>query len=216
MKLLAILLALTATAGATAAEDIVPRAFPKDRYAETKSKSPFVLETKVAEPEVAKVNPFLNLYLRMVSKKDGKDYILIQRIGEERTLDPFIGNEPGPQGYTVKEVRVGSSFRETKVVLQQGTEIGEIGYKVETINAPPAAPQQPRGPGPGGAFKPGSGMQPQQQQQAVRVAQPPMPVQNVPRPAGSVPLPTAPAPVIPATPGAPSTSIRSRGRPVGN
>ena len=126
MKALPILILLSAAA---CADDLIPQPFPKDRYNDTVGKSPFVLETKVAEPAAPVVNPFQNLYLRSVSKADEKDYVLIQRLGEERTMKPFIGNEPGDDGFVVKSVRVGSSFRETKVVLQKGSDIGEIGFK---------------------------------------------------------------------------------------
>jgi hypothetical protein len=209
MKPLAIFLALTAVAGA---ENILPKALPKDRYAETIGKSPFVLETKAAEPEVAQVNPFQNLYLRSVSKADGKDYVLVQRLGEERPLKPFIGNESGDDGYVVKSVRIGNSFRETKVVLQKGSETGEIGFKEDTINAPPAAPAgQNRGTAqPGQAPRPGMPPMPTQVP-AVRATQPAIPVQAVPRPGGAMPMPqpTAPQPMkTPQTPGAPNGRVR--------
>jgi hypothetical protein len=209
MKLLAIFLALTAVAGA---EDILPKALPKDRYAETIGKSPFVLETKAAEPEVAQVNPFQNLYLRSVSKADGKDYVLVQRLGEEHPLKPFIGDAPGDDGYIVKSVRVGNSFRETKVVLQKGSETGEIGFKEDTINAPPAAPAgQNRGAAtqPGQPPRPGAPMP--TQVPAVRPTQPGIPVQAVPRPGGAMPMPqpVAPQPMkTPQTPGAPNGRVR--------
>jgi len=211
MKPLAIFLALTAAAGA---EDILPQALPKDRYVETIGKSPFVLETKAAEPEVAQVNPFQNLYLRSVSKADGKDYVLAQRLGEERPLKPFIGSEPGDDGYLVKSVRVGNSFRETKVVLQKGSETGEIGFKEDTINAPPAAPAgqnrgAPQPPQPGQPPRPGVPMP--TQAPAVRPTQPSVPVQAVPRPGGAMPMPqpAAPQPMkIPQTPGAPNGRVR--------
>ncbi len=52
MKPLAILLLLGAAAGA---DDLLPQSFPKDRYVKTIAKSPFILETKAAEPEAPKV-----------------------------------------------------------------------------------------------------------------------------------------------------------------
>ena len=203
MKTLAILLSLTAVAGAV---ELIPQAFPKERYVETKAKSPFVLETKVAEAPVVAKNPFENLYVRIIGKADGKDYVLIQRIGEERAMKPFIGNEPGTENLTVKEVRSGGSFRETKVVLQQGDLTGEVGFKQDSINLPPAAPQG-RAQMPGGP-KPGQNTMPPGMQQAVRPS-PGGTVQAVPRPGGAVPLPTAPQNVnIPKTPGAPQRPIR--------
>ncbi len=82
MKSLAVLLSLTV---AVVADDTIPQALPKARYEDTLGKSPFVLETKAAEVVVVEdKNPFQNLYLRGIGKADGKDYVLIQRLGEER------------------------------------------------------------------------------------------------------------------------------------
>ena len=204
MKPLAILLLLTAAAGA---DDLIPQAFPRERYNDTIGKSPFVLETKVVEQAAPAVNPFQNLYLRTVAKADGKDYVLVQRLGEERPMKAFIGNEPGAEEFSVKSVRVGESFRQTKVVLQKGTDIGEIGFKEDTINAPPAAPAAPggvRGPGQPGAFPKPGGMPMPTQVAPVRNTIINTPVQAIPRPgggAGAVPLPP-PQPVkIPQLPG---------------
>ena len=205
MNPLAVILALSAVAGA---DDILPQALPKDRYTETLGKSPFVLETKSTDaPTVEKVNPFQSLYLRGISTEAGKDYILIQRLGEERPM-LFTGNEPGPDELAVQSVRNGNTFRETKVVLKKGTETGEIGFKEDTLNAPPpAAPGAARGPGMPGQFpKPGpSNVLPQMQ--AIR---PPLPgaiPQPVPRPQGAVPQPIN----IPQIPGTPQTRLRSGG-----
>jgi hypothetical protein len=206
MKPLAIFLALAATAGA---DDIVPKAFPKDRYAETFRKSPFVLETKSTDVATDKSNPFQNLYLRGVGKADGKDHILIQRLGEERPMQ-FVINEPGPDELTVKSVRFGNSFRETKVVLQKGTETGEVGFKEDTINAPPPAAGQNRtAPQPGQFPKPGAPMP--QQIPAVRPGQVATPVQPVPRPGGAVPMPQPTN--IPQPPGAVHGRVN---RPINN
>ena len=203
MKPLAILLLLTAAAGA---DDFIPQAFPKERYNGTIGKSPFVLETKVVEQAAPAVNPFQNLYLRTVAKADGKDYVLIQRLGEERPMKAFIGNEPGTDEFSVKSVRVGDSFRQTKVVLQKGTDIGEIGFKEDTINAPPVAPVAPggvRGPALQGTFPKPGGMPMPTQVAPVRNTIINTPVQAIPRPAGNVgavPLPPPQSLRLPQTP----------------
>ncbi len=206
MKPLAILLLLGATANA---DDLLPQSFAKDRYAKTLAKSPFVLETKSAEPEAPKVNPFQNLYLRGVGKADGKDYVLIQRLGEERPMKPFIANEPGDDGYVVKLVRFGSNFCETKVVLEKGPDTGEVGFKEDTINAPPAAPNAGRGPGmPGQIQKPGMPPIPMPVQAPAVRAQMVMPANPIPRPGGSA----VPAPMTQS----PTSIQKSRSRPIGN
>ena len=202
MKPLAIFFALSAVAGA---DDILPQALPKDRYAETMGKSPFVLETKSDAPAAEKVNPFQNLFLRGVEKLDGIDYVLVQRLGEERPMR-FTGNDPGADELAVQSVRVGNTFRETRVVLKKGSETGEIGFKEDTLNAPPpAAAGAQRGPGVPGQFpKPGATMPPQMP--TVRPPQPTTVQQPVPRPQGSVPMPQ---PVnVPQIPGAPKGRLR--------
>lgn len=217
MNALPILILLTAAAGA---DDLIPQAFPKDRYNDTIGKSPFVLETKVAEPTTPVVNPFQNLYVSLVSKDDGKDYVLIKRIGEERALKAFVGSEPGDDGYMVKSVRNGSTVRETKVVLQKGSDIGEIGFK-EDSNTPPPIPNAGRGPGfPGGMPKPGGPM-PMPQMPGVQPRPPQItPVQQpVPRPGGgtsSAQFPVQKPITIPQTPGGGGGSVRTRPRTINN
>lgn len=198
MKPLAILLALTAP---SLALDAIPKAFPKERYAETLKTSPFVIETKVEAPTPeVKISPFQNLYLRGIGKADGKDYVLVQRLGEERTMR-FIGNEPGPDGITVKSVRQGDHYRETRVILQRGVESGEVGFKEDSINSPPPAPGGNKATGPAAIFpKPGGGPPggvpfPQVQVPANRTTTaPPMPGSAVPRPTTAVPTAPAEAP----------------------
>ncbi|MEO6739687.1 MAG: hypothetical protein ABIP20_05505 [Chthoniobacteraceae bacterium] len=204
MKPLAVLLLLTAAA---AADDLLPQAFPKDRYAATLGKSPFVLETKVVEQAVAPENPFQNLYLRSISKADGKDYVIIQRLGEERPMKPFIGNEPDAEGYTVTAVRIGNSFRETKVVLQKGSNVGEIPFK-EDSNTPPPPANPARNPGMPGAFpKPVNTAMPQSP--AIRTLQVTPPSQPIPRPntPNAVPMPPQNIPQIPG--GSPRARLRT-------
>ena len=206
MKLLAILLLLTAAAGA---DDLIPQAFPRERYNDTIGKSPFVLETKVVEQAAPAVNPFQNLYLRTVAKADGKDYVLIQRLGEERPMKAFIGNEPGAEEFSVKSVLAGDSFRDTKVVLQKGTDMGTIGFKEDTISMPPAAANAGRGPMmPGMPQKPGGGPVPQVP--TMRQPQIAAPSQPIPRPGGGAPVALPqPQPSIPQLPGGvPRTRLR--------
>jgi len=215
MKPLAILLACPAAAAFAATDDIIPKPFPKDRYVETAKKSPFVLETKAAEPEAAKVNVFQNLHLSGVGKADGKDYVLVKRLGEDRAMR-FIGNEPGSDGISVKSVRLGDNFRETKVVLQKDGETGEIGFKEDTINAPPAAPGGRQTVLPGQFPKPGNPMP------AQRNFPPGTPgaVQSVPRPGSAVPAPPMPQPnaaqpaTLPQPPSGPP--VRNRVRAINN
>jgi hypothetical protein len=205
MKPLLILLAVTVAARA---EDFIPKAFDKARYAETVGKSPFVLETKVeAVKEPDRVSPFANLYLRGITKDPtGKDSVLLQRLGEERAIR-LIGTETGDDGLSVKAVKVGSNFRETSVTLMKGMEMGEVKFKEESLNSPPPAAPGAKGPGglPMPTTKPGSPMP---------TGMPPFPgarppttnagAMAIPRPQVPVPTPIA----APQAPGAPRQRVR--------
>ena len=196
MKPLAVL-SLLAAAGIVRAEvEIFPTPFGKDRYAETLAKSPFVIETKVVEePKVEKVNPFKDLYLRGIGKADGKDYVLIQRLGEDKAMR-FFGNEleAGHDELLVKTVKIGSNFRETKVMMQKGMETGEIGFKEEAITAAPPAPPRPNVANPQFG-RPGVPMTPTAMPGSVRPAQP-ISAPPIPRPQTptAVPLPKPKSP----------------------
>jgi hypothetical protein len=164
MKTLLSALLLT-TAGLSSAGVILPKAPDRNRYAETLAASPFILETKVTEEKaVEKVSPFKDLFVRGIGKADGKDFVLVQRLGEERAMR-FFGGEPGEDSIVVKSVKIGETFHDTKVTLEKGSETGEIGFKEEAINAPPQALQarpqatfgnQVRPATPGTIVKPGS------------------------------------------------------------
>ena len=128
MKPLIILGILAAASHVRAEVEIIPKPFGKDRYAETIAKSPFVLETKVVEePVVKKEDIFANLYLRGISGSDGKEEVLVQRLGEDKSMR-FSGSEP-VDGMFVKSVKSGGTFREAVVVMQKGMETGEIKFK---------------------------------------------------------------------------------------
>jgi hypothetical protein len=199
MKALLVLLAVTIAARA---DEAIPKAFDKARYAETLGKSPFVLATKVVEEKAPDViSPFANLYIRGVGKADGKDYVLLQRLGEERSIR-LLGTEVGDDGLAVKTMKVGNSFRETKVVLQKGLEIGEVGFKEDTLNTPPAAPKAPPG-SPMQLPKPGSAtVMPQFPGSRSPVSQPS--ATTIPRPQVPIPTPVA----VPQKPGSPRQRVR--------
>lgn len=200
---------LLAVALAARAEDVIPAAPDRSRYADTVATSPFVLETKAVEaPAVEVKNPFANLFLRGIGKADGKDYVLIQRLGEEKSIR-LTGTEPGEDQLAIKSMKVGSNFRETKVVLSRGVEIGEIGFKEDALTAPPPAPKGPGGtpmafPKPGGAAT--TGVPPLPGAASFPGARPTTPSVNaIPRPGGSpVPMPSTP----PTIPGSPRTRTR--------
>ena len=216
MKPLLVLGLLAAASQLRAEVDIIPQPFGKDRYAETIAKSPFVLETKVVEePVVKKEDPFANLYLRGISKEGEQYHVLVQRLGEDKPMR-FVGSDP-VEGMFLKTVKEGGNFRESVVVMQKGTETGEIKFKEEAIAAAPAP--QARPPGPNGAGVPqftwpGVPQIPGAFPGAVRTV-PPISNAPLPRPQTptSIPLPRAPTNVPLPTSNAPG---RTRQRTIGN
>jgi len=136
--------------GVACAESVVPVPLDRNLFAETFAQSPFILETKVEKEAVAPETPRFekDLYLRAISKDNGKDVVMIQKVGEERTIK-LVAGEVGEDSMTIKSVKVGGSFHETKVVITKGGETGEVGFKEESINTvaapmarPPGAPGQ--------------------------------------------------------------------------
>ena len=157
------------------AEAIVPPPFDPGRYSESLARSPFVLATKPVEsPIVEGPSPFKDLYLRLVSKNsDGNYYVLFQQLGKEKAIH-LEGNVPGEDGFVIKDVKIGDGFRTTRVMLQKGSDTGEIGFKEESITAPPAP--IPNRAVPGGPRFPGAPPTP------VRVPSPPATTTANPRP----------------------------------
>ena len=149
-----VLIGLLACPDFAPAEAIVPKSYDPIRYSESLTKSPFVLETKPdgpTDPHKKRIGD--GFYLRGVSKNpDGNWYVLFQRLGQTKAAH-LEGNNPGEDGLMIKDVRIGATFGETKVTLQQGSETDEIGFKEGSITAPP--PRAPKRSGPGAPPFPG-------------------------------------------------------------
>ena len=160
----------TTASALVAAENIIPVAYTKDRYEETFGNSPFALETKVEAPAAPKEDSFKNLELKGLGQADGKDYVIIQKVGEPNSMR-FWGQEP-TDGMFVKEVHWSDKMGETYVIVRKGSEEGKVGFNELAMHsgaAPSAAPNpgapvnrgavQPRPPGNynNGTIVPGNG-----------------------------------------------------------
>lgn len=145
MKTLPIFLLIAATRVACA-ESVIPAPLNRTVFAETFAQSPFILETKVEKEEVAvKIDPFTkDLYLRAISKDNGRDVVMIQKVGEERTIK-LVAGDVGEDSMTVKSVKIGGNFSETRVVIEKGGETGEVGFKEDAIKGVATAPVRPPG-----------------------------------------------------------------------
>ncbi len=126
MKTTLAILFLSASA-LVAAENIIPVAYTKDRYGETFGNSPFALETKVEVKDTTpKEDPFKNLELKGLGQADGKDYVIIQKVGEPNSMR-FWGQEPNAD-MSVKEVHWSDKMGETYVIIRKGSEEGKVGF----------------------------------------------------------------------------------------
>lgn len=162
MKTIALTL-VTAAAAFAATDAVVPQAFNKERYEETRTASPFVLATKVdAEKPVDEPKPFANLYVVGLGRAEGKEYVTIVRVGEEANPIRLWGDTPDEDGLSVQQVVWSDSFGKSKVKLKKGKDIGEIGFNENAIKSavagtpvPQGQPQAGRPPLPGQPTPPG-------------------------------------------------------------
>lgn len=141
------LLALSAVACGAAA---IPVPHARERYDATMSKSPFALATKVEAKveEAPKVDPFKDMFLTALTKADGLNYVVIQKVGADSFR--LFGNEPGPEGIRLVKVNWQDIPGKSTVTVKKGNETGDIKFN-EAQSAPP--------PGSGGkpGMQPGAG-----------------------------------------------------------
>jgi hypothetical protein len=135
---LILLAAFTVTAAAD--ETIIPVAWSKDRFHDMLGKSPFALATPPVEKGMDVPDIFANLYVKGL----GRDYVAIQRIGDDRAMQLW-GNTPNAQQFFVKEVHWSAQPGLTKVVLKNGEQEREIGFNPSDVHGPPP-PAPPRKP----------------------------------------------------------------------
>lgn len=153
MKILAFLafLALGATSVA-ASESVLPQPYEKERYQSTRVASPFVLATK-APPVINQTpaTPFTqNLFVVGLGRVDGKEYVSIVRLGEEKNPIRLWGSNPNEDGLAVQQIAWSAAFGKSKVTLRKGAETGEIGFNENAVKTPPIVnnvKQPPTGPG---------------------------------------------------------------------
>ena len=142
-----LIILIATTSALVAAENIIPVAYTKDRYGETFSNSPFALETKVEAPTAPKEDAFKNLELKGLGQADGKDYVIIQKVGESSSMR-FWGQEPTADMF-IKEVHWSDKMGETYVIVRKGSEEGKVSFNELAFrsgvsqSAPNPAPTRP-------------------------------------------------------------------------
>lgn len=177
--------------GAVADEDeVIPTPFPKERYTEMATKSPFVLATPAAEPEKAPEPMFTD---NMFVKGVGMDFVVVQRAGDDQPIRLWGHEKDLATNIFVKEIKWSERPGFTRVVLEKDGKTGEVGFNENELKAaPPPPPPGPNGTRPPMPVPPGTPQRPnsaaiqsiqKNNAGAIPVPRPSMQTQvNVPRP----------------------------------
>jgi hypothetical protein len=132
--------------GMLCAETAIPAAFQKERYEETLATAPFAVEAVRLTAAGLREDSILDhLVLTGLGKtNDGRDFVILQQQGMPGSLR-LEGNEPGPSGIAVKQVRWGDKWRSSAVVISDGTK--EKALKFDENSAPRKSPPKTGGNG---------------------------------------------------------------------
>jgi hypothetical protein len=126
-----LLILSAAMVGGVFAADSTPTAFSKERYDETRGKSPFAEETLrpvVGGPEREIDNWVLT---GMGELDDGRTWVAVRKVGADRSMT-FTGSEPNDQGISIVKVNWGAEWKDSSVVLRQKGEESEIKFSKDS------------------------------------------------------------------------------------
>ena len=135
---------------ALAAENVLPTAFPADRYTAITQKSPFALATPLAPPPLPPQASFAaNWFLTAVARNEqGQDFVTVKAQDGSAHFSLTSG-EPSESGVSLASVDWSDEFRKSTATVRKGTETAKLIFSQET-----AAPAP--GPNPGGGRRPGT------------------------------------------------------------
>jgi len=210
---------------ALALQDVVPQAFPADRYEMMVKKSPFALATPVVPQVTVGPNFAASWYLTAVGRDaQGQDFITV-KAQDGSVHFSLAGNEPNSDatspavGVSLASLNWSDTFRKSTAIIKKGTETAKLEFsKEDAIAVVPPAAVKPGALGPGRPMVPGAPQLPVTVRPVVGgignlgggAPLPPTAIQPriaLPRPS-TAPVVTQPPPVV-AQPGAPT------GLPVG-
>lgn len=109
----------------------VPDAFPAERYAKMREKSPFALATPAAAPAAPKADSFTkNLFLGghvILGTENGVDVPWVSiKTTDGRENFTLRGNEPNEEGISIASLERSPIAGKSKVILKKGNEFGEV------------------------------------------------------------------------------------------
>lgn len=149
MKRILPLLALL-TAPALAAENVVPTAFPADRYAPIVEKSPFALATPLAPPPPPPSASFAaNWFLTAVAKDpEGRDFVTIK--AQDGSVHFSLGSgETDASGVSLASVDWSETMGKSTAIIKKGVETAKLIFSQTEMTPAPPAPGGRGGPRPG-------------------------------------------------------------------
>lgn len=138
------------TTSALAVENVVPAAFPADRYAAITEKSPFALATPPAPPPSPPQASFAaNWFLTAVARNEqGQDFVTI-KAQDGSVHFSLTSGEASDSGVSLASVDWSDQFRKSTASIKKGTETAKLIFSQEEA-APVPVPNS------GGGRRPGS------------------------------------------------------------
>jgi len=149
MKRILPLLALL-TAPALAADNVLPTAFPADRYAAGLERSPFKLATPLAPPPPPPSASFAaNWFLTAVAKDpEGRDFVTIK--AQDGSVHFSIGSgETDASGVSLASVDWSETMGKSTAIIKKGAETAKLIFSQTEMTLAPPAPGGRGGPRPG-------------------------------------------------------------------
>jgi hypothetical protein len=132
---------------------IVPEAFPADRYAAMKEKSPFALATPVA---VAETPSFAQGMFVSGLAKLSDDQVMVTVTDKDKRSFTLVSGAESSDGMSIVSVDWSDEIGKTKVTVKKGAEFGTLQFNEVAIKTPiqvspvpaaarPRSPRVPRG-----------------------------------------------------------------------
>jgi hypothetical protein len=141
----ALTIVLFTTLAAASADSLLPEAYARTRYEQTRTESPFVLASIVKETPPGPVEKFsANMFITGLGRVNGVDYVNIIRTGEEQTPVRLEGTKPNADGISLQQIVWSDSFAKSRVKLAKDGIVEEIGFDENArkpANVPPHKPQ---------------------------------------------------------------------------
>jgi len=119
------------------AEDTLPSALPKDRYAALRARSPFALATVAVATPAPQASFAANWYVSGVARL-GDDYFVTIK-GRDLSAEFTLFANEAVDGVTLASVNWSDQVGKSTVILKKGTETARLEFNEAQLRAPAAA-----------------------------------------------------------------------------